>query len=414
MRIKAQSSYSTPTKGPVKRREFGTVFQKKDDLWEGKYVYQGKRKSIYGSTKEEIENELLLIQANIKNHHHVEDSSMLFKDWIEQWLDGYVKSSVRHSTYLNYNAYMHIHVIPILGGVSLKSLDGEKLQKFFNEKSKSGRCDKKAGGLSAKTLRNIRNILNVCLDQAIYNKLLFVSPLAGVKLPKYESKEMRVLTKTEMYRLIEIANAADSRFANGVVFTLYTGVRLGELLGLRWSDVEWDGEDNTYVNIRHTLARQTKPSKNDPNYKIISWTPGNKTAITLGRVKTAKSRRRILLPSVAYKCLVKIKAWNDEMSGQFRDVFNPDGFVFTSLKGDVMEPRTYMDYFYDLVKVSGIKHANFHALRHTFATRGNEIGIDAATLADLLGHAQISTTMNMYVHSQDEQKRKARNAFNNM
>ena len=243
---------------------------------------------------------------------------------------------------------------------------------------------------------------------------MLINPLAGVKLPKYESKEMRVLTRTEMYRLLEICRAADTRFAYGVIFTLYTGVRLGELLGLRWSDVDWNGEDDTQIQIRHTLIRQYKPSKNDPDYEIISWNPGQKTAITLGRVKTSKSRRMLIMPTVAYECLVKLKAWQDEMSQQFNGLFNSHGFVFTSVKGEAMEPRTFTDYFYELVKVSGIKHANFHALRHTFATRGNEYGIDAATLADLLGHAQTSTTMNMYVHSQDEQKRKAQNAFNQM
>lgn len=243
---------------------------------------------------------------------------------------------------------------------------------------------------------------------------MFLNPLAGVKLPRYESKEMRVLTRTEMYRLLDISHAADTRFAYGVIFTLYTGIRLGELLGLRWCDVEWNGEEDTRINIRHTLTRQNKPSKNDPDYEIVRWNPGNTTAITLGKVKTSKSRRMLILPAVAYECLVKLKSWYDGMSSEFDGLFNPHGFVIVSLKGDAMEPRTFIDYFYDLVKVSGINHANFHALRHTFATRGNEYGIDAATLADLLGHAQTSTTMNMYVHSQDEQKRKARNAFNQM
>ena len=188
----------------------------------------------------------------------------------------------------------------------------------------------------------------------------------------------------------------------------------GEILGLCWSDVDWGGETDTRVNIRKTLTRQYKPPKNDPNYEIVHWTPGNKTAITLGKVKTKKSRRSLILPKVAYECLVKLKAINDHMTADFGDSFNPHGFVIMSLKGEAMEPRTFTDYFYDLVKVSHIQHANYHALRHTYATRGNEYGIDAATLSELLGHAQTSTTMNMYVHSQDEQKRKARNLFDQM
>lgn len=102
------------------------------------------------------------------------------------------------------------------------------------------------------------------------------------------------------------------------------------------------------------------------------------------------------------------------MDEQFKGIFNPHNFVFASLKGEALEPRTFTDYFYELIKVSKINHANFHSLRHTFATRGIEYGIDVNTVSELLGHALPSTTMNMYVHSMDETKEKACNAFNQM
>ena|GEM_PF-4789640 len=94
------------TELPTRRREFGTILQRKDRTWEGKYTFQGQRKSIYATSEEDIENALLLIRANIKNQLHSEESSMSFKAWIESWLENYVKPNVRHSTYINYTGYL--------------------------------------------------------------------------------------------------------------------------------------------------------------------------------------------------------------------------------------------------------------------------------------------------------------------
>jgi len=407
---------STPRRArtPGIRRKFGTVYKRPDGSWEGKYTFQGQRISIYGESEESVDNQLILVQANIQNQTHKETSGMFFKDWIVIWLRDYARTTVRHSTYLNYEGNMQNHVIPELGQISLKMLDGKRLQKFFIKKAEGGRADGKPGGLSNKTLLNIRNTMNECFLQAIFNGLMHANPISGIRLPRKSSKEMRVLSREEMYKLIAMCNVADTRFAYGVIFTLYTGMRLGEVLGLKWSDITDLYGREPVAHIRKTLNRIKKPRRNDPDYEVIRWTPGNSTAIVLGNLKTDKSRRDMYLPSVATDCLRKIRGWHDEMIDKLGRSFNPYNIIFTTLKGDAMEPRTYLDYFYDLVKAAGIDHANYHALRHTFATRGNEFGVDTATLSELLGHAKKSTTLDMYVHSLDETKLKARNTFDQM
>jgi len=401
-------------KTPGHRRKFGTVYQRPDGIWEGKYTFKGQRVSIYGDTEDDVENQLILVQANVQNQTYKESSGMFLKDWITIWLRDYARTTVRHSTYINYESNMLNHVIPELGQVSLRSLDGARLQKFFKKKSESGRADGQTGGLSNKTLLNIRNTMNECFLQAIFNGHMHANPISGVRLPKKSPKEMRVLTREEMYKLIAMCNVADTRFAYGVIFTLYTGMRLGEVLGLKWSDITALDGESPVAHIRKTLNRLKKPRRNNPDYEIIRWNPGNTTAIVLGTLKTDKSRRDIYLPSIAADSLRKIRHWHNQMIDTLGRDFNPHNFIFTSLKGDAMEPRTYLDYFYDLVKSSGIERANYHALRHTFATRGNEFGIDTATLSELLGHAKKSTTLDMYVHSLDESKLKARNTFDQM
>lgn len=401
------------TRIPGQRRKFGTVIERPDGTFEGRYTFDGKRTSIYAKTYDEIDAQLSIIEGKSKLGEHREGSSMLLKDWLEHWLKTYAKGTVRFSTYSSYEGYLLNHVAPMLGNITLKSLTGEHIQKFFNKKAEGKRLDGEAGGLSPKTLRNMRNALSASFNQAVYNGLMLSNPTLGVKLPKDEHKEMRVLSENEMYAVIKAAQAAEVRWGCGVVLALYTGIRVGELLGLRWQDVDLAVNEPSII-VKKTLTRQKKPPKNDSNYEIISWEPGQKTAITLGNVKTQRSRRKIYLPDPAAEALRKIKDWQNKMKLEFGATFNSNGFVVCSLKGDAFEPRTFQDNFAALIKLTGIDHASCHAMRHTFATRGCEFGVDIATMSSILGHAQGSTTLNMYVHPMDEQKRKAKNVFSSM
>jgi len=223
---------------------------------------------------------------------------------------------------------------------------------------------------------------------------------------------MRVLSDRETETLIRICMQSDNTLALGIIITLQTGLRIGELLGLQWADVDITSA-NPSIFIKQTLARQAAPPKDDPDYRVIRGKPGNKTAVTLGKVKTAKSRRTVWLPDLSLQCLNRIKEWQDLLAEKYGSaLFNKDGFVFITLRGEAMESRNLQNFFHAIIKAAGLPHANFHSLRHTFATRGYELGIDLKTLADMLGHAQPSTTLNMYTHSFEEQKQKAASMFN--
>ena len=391
-----------------KKKENGTIRQRKNGGWEGQYWHLGKRKSVYGRTYEDVRIKLNHILSAILTDEYYQPSDMPLSDWIATWLKDYAKPTVRHSTYLTYARYCNKHVVPVIGKKRLKDIDCETLQKFFNSKATGGRQDGKKGGLSPKSLLNIRNMLNLVFKQAVVNHYIPANPLSGIKISRREPKEMRVLSLTEQEALESTVLGSLNPAACGIIIALYTGVRIGELLGLCWQDVDIDREMT--VSVKRILVRQELPDKHNADYEILS--KGDTTGLMLGKVKTYKGNRLIPMADIVIEMFRRLRLHNRSLSVRFGGGFNPKGFVFVNADGMPIEPRTYMDVFYGCVKAAGIPHANFHALRHTFATRALEKSMDLNTLSDILGHAQPSTTLNMYGHSLSEQKRREMDKFN--
>ena len=394
----------------MSEKKFGSIRKKRENCWEGRYSVDGVKHSFTRSTEAACLREMERIRLKVEANTYQNQSTMPLQEYLAEWLRDYGEPTLRHSTYVTYENYFTKHVAehPI-GKKPIGALTGKMLQKFFTEKGEDGRLDGE-GGLSPKTLRNMRNALNVALKQAVFDGLIPANPIQGVRLPKDKKKEMRVLSVAEQQSLEAIVNAAYDISLQGIIFALYTGLRIGELLALTWSNVNLDAAPAT-VYIKSTLARQATPKANDRDYEIIRHKKGQATAITVGDTKTDRSTRKLYLPLKARAALTKLKTWQESMQDTFGHDWNPNGFVICTLKGGPMEPRTYSDKLDSLVRALGMKHVNFHALRHTYATRCVEKGMDIATLSKNLGHAQISTTLNMYVHSLDEQQRASINIF---
>lgn len=395
-----------------KAKGTGYIRKRANGMWEGQYHIDNKRKSIYGKDYNEVRSRLNKIYAEMLTDTYVEPSSITYGEWLLEWLDTYSKPIIRKSTYISYETYIRAHITPKLGNIKLKNLNTDKLQKFFNDKAAGERLDNRTGGLSTKTLRNLKNMMHLALEQAKANELIVKNPVDAVKLPRQQPKDMRVLSPDEQSQLESVLESSDEILAQGILVALYTGVRIGELLGLLWSEVDFD---DGCIFIRRSIRRQKRlDDYNDDDYTIIdALSPeNNKTAIMIGQVKTTKSRRSLYLPGKAMEALKKLKAWQDEMKKQMGKHFNPMGFVFCNENGLPLDPRYYQDVFYRHIKKAKLSHTNFHALRHTFATRALEKGGDLNTVADLLGHAQPSTSLNMYGHSFDDRKRKFMALFN--
>ena len=312
-------------------------------------------------------------------------------EWMDRWLETYAKPTVKLSTYCSYELYIRGHIKPQIGGLYMSSLRVDDLQAFFNDRKTNGNL-KGEGGLAPKTLANMRNMLHLAFEQARKNRLLFENVVEGVRIPRIAKNEMRVLNREEQDRLTTAARLAPEPAAFGIIFDMFTGLRLGELCGLRWANVDMEGKAFLVCETRNRLPNHDDSIEASTSVKTIETT------------KTENSRRTVYLTDNLSQDLAKYKTIQDSIAAQYPG-YNPDGYVFCQENGRPYEPRTYQDLFKRCVRQAGIRDANFHALRHTFATRSLEQGMDIVTLSRLLGHANPSVTMDKYGHALEDHKR---------
>ena len=319
------------------------------------------------------------------------ESEMTVGEWLDRWLEKYARPTIKLSTYCSYELYIRAHIKPQLGERTMQSVQVDDLQGFFNDRRENGNL-KDEGGLSPKTLANMRNMLHLSFSQAIRSHLIRDNPVEGVRLPKAEKKEMRVLNRDEQDKLERAAKYAEEPAAFGIIFDLFTGIRLGELCGLRWCNVQMEDKTFFVCETRNRL----------PNYD--DNIEASTSVKTLPTTKTSNSRRTVYILDELYRDMLAYKAAQDALARKMPG-YNRDGYVFCQSNGQPYEPRTYQDLFKRCVRQAGIKDANFHSLRHTFATRSLEQGMDIVTLSRLLGHATPSITMDKYGHALEEHKR---------
>ena len=311
-------------------------------------------------------------------------TSMTVKEFLSEWFDVYSKPNIKHSTAVSYECYIRKHVNPEIGDIPLNEVSLHVLQIFFNRKSKE---------LSPKTVSNLRMMLHAAFKVAYLNDLVSKNYIEYVTIPKVLRKEMRVLSKAEQEKLMITITNTDEPYAFGIFLCLSTGIRVGELCALTWDDIDFT---NKILKIRKTLQRLRTLDESE-----------SKTKIYIGSPKTQSGIRDIPLSDSLISALQKHR---NNMSRQYgKDITSPDAYIVTKKIIHPTEPKIMQDYFAKAIEYSGITKANFHSLRHTFATRALEAGIDFKTLSILLGHADIYVTINRYAHVLDEQKRKAMN-----
>lgn len=271
-----------------------------------------------------------------------------------------------------YDFLIERHILPALGGYMLKELTPETLNTFIDQKLYRGRLDG-CGTLSPAYVRSMAIIINAALAFAAEEFTLLLP--RAVQKPYIEKKEVVVLTISEQKRLESQLLAEPTVTGLGILLSLNTGLRIGEACALPWANI---GRDDNILSVTGTVVR--KKTENGSGHLVIDVP------------KTPTSLRRIPIPSKLHSILDRMRACS---AGDY--VLSGDG-TFVS-------PRTYEYRFHRTLAACGIRSINYHVLRHTFATRCIESGMDVKTLSELLGHANTTTTLNTYVHSSMDRKR---------
>ena len=399
---KSRKSKSANGAGGIRRRSDGTYEAR---LLIG-YQDNGKPKrvSFYGKTEKEVRKKLTEAVHQKDEGTYCDKNSITFCEWMERWLEVYAKPGIKPSTYTSYKTYVNGHIKPYFRKTKLQDVQPDMLQQFINSKSTGGRLDGKSGGNSAKTVLNIRNMIHAALKQANINGLVNRNAADFVKAPKQQKKEMRVLTIEEQERLTAAAN--NDKYGCPIVLALYTGMRIGEVLALKHEDVCLD-KDEAVIHVRTSIKREYKDSST-ADYEVFNDSEDKKTVLMRSTPKTFSSKRDIPLVPEAIEVIRKqleIIESDKETAGM---AYNDYGFIFANAIGQPFDQRTYADHFNRIVAAAGIEKViqlgtndvsvGFHTLRHTFATRAVENGMDILVLSRILGHSSPTTTLNKYGH----------------
>ena len=214
----------------------GSLYQAKDKTWVYQYTQDGKRKTKRFQRKADARAYIDSLQtaASRQAVTGVAQETVTVGEWMDRWLEKYARPTVKLSTYCSYELYIRAHIKPQIGNKYLNTLTSEELQDFFNERGTKGNMSK-PGGLAPKTLTNMRNMMHMSFGQAVKNGLMVSNIVENIRLPKRIKQEMRVLSRDEEQRLITAARMAPEPAAFGIIFDLFTGLRIGELCGLRFS-----------------------------------------------------------------------------------------------------------------------------------------------------------------------------------
>lgn len=356
-----------------------------------------KRKTVYGKTQKEALEKLNKIKYELQMGIYTEDSQVTVKEWITTWLKEYKKNSLKHGTYTNYCNYVSNHVTPYIGKVKLQDLRADQLQHLYNKLLKEGKKRTRGSqikGLSPTTIKRIHIIINSSLKQAMKNGLINKNIATAVTVPKQIKHEISPLTKDEITLFLK--EAKKNRLYAAFLLECGTGLRRGELIGLKWVDINFNHKT---LHVKRSLVVK---------YDMEAKLQGKKaTSLVFETPKTEKSKRIISIPDHIVKELRAHNKRQKEEKLRIGKFYNDNSLVFCQVDGSPLHPATFTNKFKNLLKEAGLEDARFHDLRHSVATLLLEMNEHPKVVQELLGHSTISTTLDIYSHVSLDKKEQA-------
>ncbi len=299
-------------------------------------------------------------------------NNIRYGEMLKEWLN-YKEQSIKEQSRIKYENTMYSYIFPILGNIKYKKINAVCIQSFFK--------NDRIANLSPSTQKTLLYIIKNSIQYGVENKYRKPLGTLEIKIKKPKSKVI-YLTKCEQEILEKYLRNKDDIRALGILVCLYTGIRLGEICGLKWEDVDFI---NKSISIRRTVQRIKNTNKEQ----------GSKTKKIISSPKSNSSNRIIPLPDFLIDILAKHKSLES-------NYVLSDSLSFK-------DTRVFEKYLENTLKKCNIRNLNFHTLRHTFATRSIESGMDIKTLSEILGHSSYHITLDIYVHSTIDQKRECIN-----
>ena len=369
----------------------GNIRKRKDGRWEGRYTAghnptTGKAiyKNVLGKTQAEVKEKLKKAIEETKDLDIAKAESYTVGQWMDVWFEYYAKIKVRASSHKTYEGYIKNHIKPNIGNLPLTKLTTLDLQMMYQKLLTGGRVDRlesqnQPKGLSAKTVRNLNQIISSAMKLAMEQKLIAHNPADGCALPRVEHREMKTLPAEQLAAFLN--EAKKTGVYEMYYLDLVTGMRRGELLGLKWEDIDFD---HGVIHIRRQVVRLNGTVQEAP-------------------LKTKNSYRNISIGSDAVDILK-----------QQREKRPNSEYVFPSPNGGPIAPDSVLHMLHRVLERAGLPKIRFHDLRHTFATLALQNGVDIKTVSGMLGHFSAGFTLDTYAHVTTAAQREAAETMGNI
>ncbi len=349
----------------------GSIYRRKSD---GKWVASitldnGKRKVIYGNTKREVTEKLIKVRSEQQQGILPTDSKMKMSEYIQNWLESY-RRTVRPNSHQRACEIMHLHVLPALGNLQLDKLTPQHLDRLYKKLLET---------LSPTTVQNVHNTLHKALSDAVKQGILLTNVSERVEAPRRDEYEARVLTEEEMQIFLKAIKNHPLYVL--MLLDLLTGMRRGEVVGLKWSDLDLK---KGFVQVRRAIVR--RPTELGGGYAEAP-------------LKTKRSRRSIMLPAYIIAVLEHYRHQQMSLVQNAGQAWNEQRWLFCKPDGSHLNPQhDVYEAFKELLKQAGLPDIRFHDLRHTAATTHLGMMTNPKIVQEILGHSNISVTMDAYSH----------------
>ena len=356
----------------------------------GGYDNQGKQKSytktIRATSDREAEKEYIVFAAAIQRGEIITTKKLKLVDFAWQWYHDYCEKNLAPKTQQTYKNYLEQRIIPLLGHLDLNKLNPRHIIRFINEMKEHGkRLDGKEGNISDETIRYCFRVLSSMLKDAVQWQVIPSSPCGRVKPPKVAKHQAAVLNEEETRMMLNCLENEPIKYQAIIIIAVSTGMRLGEIMGLQWSDIDFSVDTLTVSRTNQVIKGKgiiTKSPKND------------------------SSARSLTLPKRTIEILKRYKKWQNEQRLLLGNLWNDSDWIFTTWNGTSMYPTTPSKWFREFLKRNKLPHIPFHGLRHTSATLLIAQGAPLKNISSRLGHADIRTTGNIYGHALQSVDRK--------